>query len=55
MARIISNFQGTAWLGSCTSWYKNEKGQIINLYPSSAIKFKRELYKFSRDDYMHKA
>ncbi|GAN02050.1 4-hydroxyacetophenone monooxygenase [Mucor ambiguus] len=52
MARIISNFQGTSWLLSCTSWYKNDKGEIINLYPSSATKFKWELSRFNKQDYM---
>ncbi|KAL7310606.1 hypothetical protein PS15m_010086 [Mucor circinelloides] len=52
MARIISNFQGTSWLASCTSWYKNDKGEIINLYPSSATKFKWELTRFNKQDYM---
>ncbi|KAL9540496.1 hypothetical protein MBANPS3_009644 [Mucor bainieri] len=52
MARIVSNFQGTSWLLSCTSWYKNDKGEIINLYPSSATKFKWELSRFNKHDYM---
>ncbi|KAF1800527.1 hypothetical protein V8B55DRAFT_1535297 [Mucor lusitanicus] len=52
MARIIANFQGTSWLLSCTSWYKNDKGEIINLYPSSATKFKWELSRFNKQDYL---
>lgn len=52
MTKINASFQGTAWLSSCTSWYKNKRGKIINLYPSTATRFQWELFRFSKTDYV---
>lgn len=52
MRRIHSDFQGTAWLTSCTSWYKNKKGKVTSLYPNTATRFQWELSRFSKKDYI---
>ncbi|KAI8066986.1 putative flavin-binding monooxygenase-like protein [Gilbertella persicaria] len=51
MAKLRSRFTGTSWTHTCTSWYKNPKGQVINLYPGTATRFKWQLSRFQADDY----
>lgn len=51
MNTLRSNFEGTAWISSCSSWYKNQSGIITSLYPNTATRFRWELGQFNKHDY----
>jgi hypothetical protein len=52
MAQLKEDLKSTVWTSSCTSWYKNEDGEITNLYPNSVTRFKWDLGKFSEKDFV---
>lgn len=52
MAQLRKDFTNTVWTSSCTSWYKNEDGEITNLYPNTVTRFKWDLKKFIEEDFV---
>lgn len=51
MHQLRSDFRDTAWMSSCSSWYKNQAGVITSLYPNTASRFRWELGQFNKSDY----
>ncbi|KAI7895866.1 uncharacterized protein EV154DRAFT_494015 [Mucor mucedo] len=51
MQQLRSDFRDTAWVSSCSSWYKNQSGVITSLYPNTATRFRWELGQFNKCDY----
>jgi cation diffusion facilitator CzcD-associated flavoprotein CzcO len=41
----------TAWAGSCSSWYKNAKGKIINNWSSSTVRYWRLTRRVKTSDF----
>ena len=39
LARLDREMRGTAWLGNCSSWYKNEAGEVINNWSTTTYKY----------------
>lgn len=52
MAKLNSDMKETVWNTSCQSWYKNESGQVTNIYPNTVARFKLTLGKFDEKDYV---
>ena len=44
-------FEGTAWAGSCSSWYKTSDGRITNNWSGSVEEYKRRTALFDPSDY----
>ena len=44
-------FEGTAWAGSCSSWYKTPEGRITNNWSGSVEEYKRRTARFDPSDY----
>ena len=44
-------FEGTAWAGSCSSWYKTPDGRITNNWSGSVEEYKRRTARFDPADY----
>lgn len=42
---------GSAWAGSCTSWYKNEKGRVVNNWSGDVASYQRAAAQFVPDFY----
>ncbi len=42
---------GTAWAGSCTSWYKDETGRITNNWPTWTVRFWWDTLRIRTDDF----
>ncbi|KAI8640580.1 putative flavin-binding monooxygenase-like protein [Parasitella parasitica] len=52
MAQLRSDLKGTIWTTACNSWYKNESGEVTNIYPNSVTRFKYTLGKINEEDYV---
>lgn len=52
MAKWKSDFKGTVWTASCTSWYKNKSGEITSLYPNTVSRFSWTLGKVKEQDFV---
>ncbi len=50
--RIQRSMRGTAWTGSCTSWYKAPNGRVINNWSGPVADYQRETAHFSECDYV---
>lgn len=50
---LQGQFQGTAWSGSCTSWYKNASGRIVNNWSGTVGAYQRIATQFNADDYSY--
>jgi cation diffusion facilitator CzcD-associated flavoprotein CzcO len=48
---LQERMQGTAWASGCRSWYLNERGKNVSLWPASATRYWLRTRKFSPDDY----
>lgn len=48
---LQTQFQGTAWAGSCTSWYKNAEGRIVNNWSGTVGDYHRAVGHFNQADY----
>ncbi|CEP14896.1 hypothetical protein [Parasitella parasitica] len=53
MAQLRSDLKGTIWTTSCSSWYKNDSGEVTNIYPNSVTRFKHTLRKINEMDYVN--
>lgn len=52
MASLRSDLKKTVWTTSCQSWYKNDKGEVTNIYPNTVTRFKWTMSKFDENDYV---
>lgn len=52
MRQLQSSLQGTVWTTSCNSWYKNNYGEVTNIYPNTVTRFKHTLRQFNEEDYV---
>jgi hypothetical protein len=52
MQTLNEDMKNTVWTSSCHSWYKNDQGQITNIYPNTVARFKLTLGKFDEKDYV---
>lgn len=50
--RIQQSMIGTAWAGSCTSWYKDPNGRVINNWSGPVADYQRATAQFSDLDYV---
>jgi cation diffusion facilitator CzcD-associated flavoprotein CzcO len=48
---LQKQFVGTVWASGCKSWYVNEKGRNIAIYPRLTFHFRREMQKINIEDY----
>ncbi len=44
--------QKTVWASGCKSWYRREDGRITSLYPWNAMRFRRQLGRLRREDFI---
>lgn len=44
--------KGTTWASGCTSWYLNERGKNVSLWPGSSARYWLRTRKFSPADYL---
>jgi cation diffusion facilitator CzcD-associated flavoprotein CzcO len=44
--RIQERFGDTVWLTGCRSWYMNDEGRVLALWPMSTLRFRTELARF---------
>jgi cation diffusion facilitator CzcD-associated flavoprotein CzcO len=48
---VQENMVGTVWESGCSSWYKDEHGRNVTLWPDWTWKFRRRLRSFDPTDY----
>ena len=53
--RIQAEFEDTVWLTGCRSWYMNEDGRVLALWPASTLRFRAELARFDLAAYEARA
>jgi cation diffusion facilitator CzcD-associated flavoprotein CzcO len=49
--KLQAAMNGTAWTGSCTSWYKNANGRVVNNWSSNVQSYKDITAIFNAADY----
>jgi cation diffusion facilitator CzcD-associated flavoprotein CzcO len=49
--RLQAAMVGTAWSGSCTSWYKNAAGRVVNNWSGLVEDYQRATVRFEASDY----
>lgn len=49
---LQTQFQGTAWAGGCTSWYKNADGRIVNNWSGTVVAYHQAVAQFNQADYV---
>jgi cation diffusion facilitator CzcD-associated flavoprotein CzcO len=49
--RLQERLAGTAWLSGCNSWYLDERGKNVSLWPGSSTGFWLQTRRFVPDDY----
>lgn len=52
-ADLQAEMAGSAWAGSCTSWYKNAAGRVVNNW-SGPVEAYRAAAQFDSSDYVHR-
>ncbi|MEQ8841772.1 MAG: NAD(P)/FAD-dependent oxidoreductase [Acidimicrobiales bacterium] len=49
--RIQERMKKRVWVTSCSSWYKNDSGKVVNNWPGSTIDYRRKCRQVSLDRY----
>ncbi|MEM6285790.1 MAG: hypothetical protein AAF845_01400, partial [Bacteroidota bacterium] len=55
IAEVDALGEGTAWLDGCTSWYLDERGRNVAIWPGSIPAFQRRVAPFDPADYALRA